>query len=50
MKVQKLINVYYLNELSKEVQNKVHEENRHFLTELYSCNFDKIVDEFKKNL
>ena len=47
MKVQKLINVYYLNELSKEVQNKVHEENRHFLTELHSCNFDKIVDEFK---
>ena len=47
MKVQKLINVYYLNELSKEVQNKVHEENRHFLTELHSCNFDKIVDEFQ---
>ena len=47
MKVQKLINVYYFNELTEEVQNKVHEENRYFLTELYSCNFDEIVDEFK---
>lgn len=48
MKVQKLINVYYLNELTEEVQNKVHEENRYFLTENYSCNFDEITDEFKK--
>jgi hypothetical protein len=47
MKVQKLINVYYFNELTEEIQNKVHEENRYFLTENYSYNFDEIVDEFK---
>lgn len=48
MKVQKLINVYYFNELSEKVQNKVHEENRYFLTKSHSYKFDEIADEFKK--
>ena len=47
MKAQKQINVYYFNELSEEVQNKVHEENRYFLTETRTCNFDELTEEFK---
>lgn len=44
---QKQINVYHFNELSEEVQNKVHGQNRYFLTESRTCNFDELTEEFK---
>lgn len=47
MKAQKQIKVYYFNELSEEVQNKVHEENKYFLTEVDSFYFKDHIREFK---
>lgn len=47
MKAQKQINVYYFSELSEEVQNKVHDKNKYFLTEVDSFYFKEHTREFE---